>query len=130
GLGLGVRAFLAGRWLRQEERGVATGKPGLDLFYNLTPSLKLSATVNTDFGETEVDARQINLARFSVLFPEKRSFFLEDAGVFSFASTAVSPPPGIPATGAEVFPFFSRQIGLLAGEEVPLDVGAKLTGKI
>ena len=86
-----------------------TGKPGLDLFYNFTSSLKLTATFNTDFGETEVDARQINLTRFSLLFPEKRSFFLEDAGVFSFASTgATVTPGGIPATGAEVFPFFSR----------------------
>ena len=67
---------------------MTTGKPGLDLFYNITSSLKLTATVNTDFGETEVDARQINLTRFSVLFPEKRAFFLEDAGVFS------SPAPG------------------------------------
>src|SRR5262245_2028446 len=99
------------------------------MFYNLTPSLKLTATVNTDFGETEVDARQINLSRFSLLFPEKRSFFLEDAGVFSFASTGPTPPGGIPATGADVYPFFSRQIGLLAGEEVPLDFGVKLTGK-
>ena len=71
-------------------------KPGLDLFYNFTPSLKLSATVNTDFGETEVDARQINLSRFSILFPEKRAFFLENAGVFSFASIGtINPPPGV-----------------------------------
>jgi hypothetical protein len=103
-------------------------KPGLDLFYNITPSLKLTATFNTDFGETEVDARQINLARFSVLFPEKRSFFLEGAGVFSFASTGPEPPGGIPATGADVYPFFSRQIGLLGGLEVPIDAGVKLTG--
>jgi hypothetical protein len=106
------------------------GKPGIDLFYNITPSLKLTATVNTDFGETEVDARQINLGRFSLFFPEKRAFFTEDAGVFSFTSTGPAPAPGIPAAGADVYPFFSRQIGLLAGEEVPLDVGLKLTGKV
>ena len=100
------------------------------MFYNFTPSLKLSATVNTDFGETEVDARQINLSRFSLLFPEKRSFFLEDAGVFNFATSGVTTPGGIPLTGAEVFPFFSRQIGLLSGEEVPIDFGVKLTGKV
>jgi hypothetical protein len=132
GIGLDVRPFTAGRWLHTGTNGnnTRTGKPGLDVFYNLTPSLKLSATVHTDFGETEVDARQINLTRFSLLFPEKRSFFLEDAGVFNFASTGgVNPPGGIPGTGAEVFPFFSRQIGLLAGEEVPLEAGAKLTGK-
>ena len=132
GMGLDIRPFTGGRWLHTGTNGndTVTGKPGLDLFYNFTPSLKLSATVNTDFGETEVDARQINLSRFSLLFPEKRTFFLEDVGVFSFASTGVGQPGGIPATGSEVIPFFSRQIGLLSGEEVPIDFGVKLTGKV
>ncbi|MBI2829414.1 MAG: carbohydrate binding family 9 domain-containing protein [Acidobacteria bacterium] len=132
GIGLDVRPFAAGRWLHREASGrsTVTGKPGLDMFYNFTPSLKLTATVNTDFGETEVDARQINLSRFSLLFPEKRTFFLEDAGVFSFSNTSESPPGGIPDARAQVIPFFSRQVGLLAGEEVPLDLGVKLTGKV
>jgi hypothetical protein len=132
GIGLDVRPFAAGRWLRRDATGrdTLTGKPGLDMFYNFTPSLKLTATLNTDFGETEVDARQINLTRFSLLFPEKRTFFLEDAGVFSFSNTSETPPGGIPDARAQVIPFFSRTIGLLAGEEVPLDLGAKLTGKI
>ena len=83
GIGLDVRPFIGGRWRHfgPDGRNVATGKPGLDMFYNITPSLKVTGTVNTDFGETEVDARQINLSRFSLFFPEKRSFFLEDAGV-------------------------------------------------
>jgi hypothetical protein len=132
GIGLDLRPFLAGRWLHL---GGAAGddfsrKPGLDVFYNLTPSLKLTATFNTDFGETEVDARQINLSRFSLLFPEKRAFFLEGAGVFSFASTGPEAPGGIPGAGADVFPFFSRQVGLLAGQEVPIDAGMKLTGTV
>ena len=123
---------MAGRWLHRgaDGDGTAAGKPGLDLFYNITPSLKLSVTANTDFGETEVDARQINLTRFSIFFPEKRSFFLQDAGVFNFATTGIDPPGGIPVTGAEVFPFFSRKIGLLGGQEVPITNGAKLTGKV
>ncbi|MGE0447028.1 MAG: DUF5916 domain-containing protein, partial [Vicinamibacterales bacterium] len=131
GLGLDIRPFLAGSQLHLGRTGTNdfNGKPGVDVFYNITSSLKLSATVNTDFGETEVDARTINLTRFSVLFPEKRSFFLEDAGVFTFASTGPTPAAGIPGTGAEVFPFFSRQIGLLNGREVPVDVGLKFTGK-
>ena len=65
-----------------------------------------------------------------MLFPEKRSFFLEGAGVFSFASTGPEPAGGIPPTGADVYPFFSRQIGLLRGEEVPIDAGLKLTGTV
>ncbi len=132
GIGLDLRPFIGGRWLHANANGndTVTGKPGLDLFYNFTSSLKLSATVNTDFGETEVDDRQINLSRFSLFFPEKRSFFLEDAGVFAFSNTAVAAPGFLAPTRFEVIPFFSRQIGLLAGREVPIDFGTKLTGKI
>ena len=132
GIGLNVRPFAAGRWLHNGPTGrnTVTGKPGLDMFYNFTPSLKLTATLNTDFGETEVDTRQINLSRFSLFFPEKRTFFLEDAGVFNFGSTALVEREFLSPSRSEVIPFFSRQIGLLSGEEVPLDVGAKLTGKV
>ncbi|HET9468917.1 MAG TPA: DUF5916 domain-containing protein [Vicinamibacterales bacterium] len=132
GIGLDLRPFLAGRWLNLSgaNNDDFSGKPGLDIFYSLTPSLRLTATINTDFGETEVDARQINLTRFSLLFPEKRAFFLEGAGVFSFASTGPDTPGGIPGTGADVYPFFSRRIGLINGQEVPLDAGVKLTGTV
>ena len=132
GLGLELRPFLSGRALHYAAAAEDTlrAKPGLDLSYRITPSLKLIGTLNTDFGETEVDARQINLSRFSLLFPEKRAFFLEDAGVFSFASTGPGTPGGIPGAGADVFPFFSRQIGLLGGQEVPIDAGGKLTGRV
>src|SRR6185436_12495925 len=130
GIGLDVRPFVAGRWLRVGSDDDGSGKPGLDVFYNITPSLKLTATFNTDFGETEVDARQINLSRFSVLFPEKRSFFLQGAGVFNFASIGPEPAGGIPFHGADVYPFFSRTIGLYGGREVPIDAGLKLTGTV
>jgi len=127
GIGLDVRPFVSSSWL--SERGGRDDfdfEPGLDVFYNITPSLKLTGTINTDFGETEVDARQINLTRFSLFFPEKRSFFLEDVAVFDFPSTG----PVLPGAGADVFPFFSRRIGLLEGQEVPIEVGAKLAGKV
>jgi hypothetical protein len=131
GIGLDVRPFLAGSALRLAGGETELdGRPGLDVFYSITPSLKLTGTLNTDFGETEVDARQINLTRYSLLFPEKRAFFLEDAGVFSFASTGPETPGGIPPAGADVYPFFSRRIGLLGGVEVPLDAGVKLTGRV
>ena len=132
GRGLEIRPFAGGRWLHRsaDGRDTVTGKPGFDMFYNITPSLKLNATVNTDFGETEVDARQINLSRFSLFFPEKRTFFLEDAGVFSFSNTSVMEPVYLSPTNSEVIPFFSRQIGLLSGQEVPIDAGVKLTGKV
>ena len=132
GIGLDIRPFTSGRWLRTNADGnnTITGRPGLDLFYNITSSLKISATVNTDFGETEVDARQINLSRFSLFFPEKRTFFLEDAGVFAFSDTSVRDPNYLAPTRFEVNPFFSRRIGLLSGTQVPIDFGTKLTGKI
>ncbi len=131
GIGLDVRPFAASSWLHNQGAAddVTDLEPGLDVSYNITPSLKLIGTVNTDFAETEVDARQINLTRFSLFFPEKRSFFLEDVGVFNFASTGPRPPGGIPSAGADVFPLFSRRIGLLDGQEVPIDVGTKLTGR-
>jgi hypothetical protein len=132
GIGLDIRPFSGGRWLHTSANGndTITGKPGLDLFYNFTPNLKMSVTANTDFGETEVDDRQINLSRFSLFFPEKRAFFLEDAGVFAFSNTSVAAPSYLAPTRFEVIPFFSRQIGLLAGKEVPIDFGTKLAGKL
>ena len=86
GVGLDVRPYFTGKMIDSASSPVVTtGASGLDAFYNITPSLKLVTTLNTDFAETEVDSRQINLTRFPLLFPEKRSFFLENLGVFSFA---------------------------------------------
>jgi hypothetical protein len=132
GKGVDFRPFLAGSWLHLGASGDDQGRrrPGFNVFYNITPNLKVTGTLNTDFGETEVDARQINLQRFSVLFPERRAFFLEGAGVFNFPSAGPTPAGGVPAAGADVFPFFSRRIGLLGGQEVPLDAGVKLTGTV
>jgi hypothetical protein len=122
GRGLDVRPFAVGRWIR-DERGNSRfeGDIGGDAFYNITPGLRLTTTVNTDFAETEADNRQINLTRFPLLFPEKRGFFLENAGVFDFGRSLVRQQ--------EMIPFFSRRIGLLEGREVPILAGAKLTGK-
>jgi hypothetical protein len=94
---------------------------GLDIFTTSHSSLKSTTTINTDFGETEVDSRQINLTRFELFFPEKRSFFLENAGVFQVGPNSDDE--------ADVIPFFSRRIGLLDGQEVPILAGTKLTGK-
>ncbi|MGH9940621.1 MAG: DUF5916 domain-containing protein [Blastocatellia bacterium] len=122
GRGLDARPFAVGRWIR-DERGNSRfeGAVGGDIFYNITPGLRLTSTINTDFAETEVDDRQINLTRFPLFFPEKRSFFLENAGVFDFGRSLVRQQ--------EMIPFFSRRIGLLDGREVPILAGTKLTGK-
>lgn len=103
---------------------------GFDIFYRITSNLVSSTTVNTDFAETEVDTRQVNLTRFPLFFPEKRSFFLEDAGIFDFAKSGHQEgPPGM-NMGGDLIPFFSRRIGLVDGNEVPIRVGQKITGKI
>jgi hypothetical protein len=92
---------------------------GGDLKYSFTPSLTLDASVNTDFAQVEVDEQQINLDRFNLFFPEKRPFFLENAGLF-----AVGAP-------AEVELFFSRRIGIgPQGEVVPILAGGRLSGKV
>jgi len=125
GRGLDVRPYFAGRWTHDSLTGndVVTGKGGGEIFYNITPNLKWTTTFNTDFAETEVDNRQINLTRFPLFFPEKRAFFLENAGAFSFANTSFQRLP-------DVLPFFSRRIGLINGQEVPILAGTKLTGKV
>jgi hypothetical protein len=113
------------------------GNAGFDMFYRVTANLVSATTVNTDFAETEVDTRQVNLTRFQLFFPEKRSFFLEDAGIFEFAKVQQDAPPGF-VEGGDLIPFFSRRIGLVGNPmdpfgdyyEVPLRVGEKLTGKI
>ena len=92
---------------------------GVDLKYSLTPGLTLDMTYNTDFAQVEVDEQQVNLDRFNLFFPEKRAFFLENAGQFSVGS------PG------EVDLFFSRRIGLSDdGSVVPIIGGSRISGKI
>ena len=98
------------------------GDVGLDIKWGITRSMTLDLTYNTDFAEAEVDDQQINLTRFSLFFPEKRDFFLENAGIFEFGSS----PPGTPF----LKPFFSRRIGVSPlGTVVPIDWGARLTGR-
>ena len=93
---------------------------GLDLFWKPTPSMTFIGTVNTDFAETEVDQRVINFSQYSIRFPEKRDFFLEDAGYFKFGGLRSSPVP-----------FYSRRIGLgPEGTPETILLGGKLTGSV
>jgi hypothetical protein len=92
---------------------------GFDVKYSITPSLTLDLTYNTDFAQVEADEQQVNLDRFNLFFPEKRPFFLENAGQFAVGE------------GAEAELFFSRRIGIGEdGEEIPVDAGARLSGKV
>ncbi len=95
-------------------------EPSLDVFYKVTPQLNASLTFNTDFSATDVDNRQVNLTRFNLFFPEQRSFFLQDVDIFQFGRLQ-----------QDGRPFFSRRLGISStGEEVPLEFGGKLSGRI
>lgn len=98
--------------------GQTTREVGLDVKYGITSNLTLDLTYNTDFAQVEADDQQVNLTRFSLFFPEKRLFFQERASVFDFS------------TGQNERLFYSRRIGLSAGQQVPIHGGARLVGRI
>lgn len=121
-----IKPYVTSGWRQGVERvGYAGydaglfGTGGLEVArIGVTPSLTAEVTANPDFGQTEVDQQQVNLSRFPLFFPEKREFFLENAGIFDFGKTYWNQL------------FFSRRIGLTEdGEPLPIDYGAKLTGK-
>jgi hypothetical protein len=121
GLGLSISPY--GLLNATDDRGSGArflkGQFGGDVRYSLTPQLDGILTVNPDFAETEVDARQINLTRFPLFFPEKRAFFLEGSNLFRF---------GLGLTN-DFIPFYSRRIGLVDEELVPLAGGLKFIGQ-
>ncbi len=95
------------------------GEWGVDAKYGVTPSLTLDLTYNTDFAQVEVDEQRTNLTRFPLFFPEKRPFFLENAGVFSAG------------TPQAVDLFFTRRIGIdTLGRPVPIRGGGRLSGRV
>ena len=111
------------------------GDGGVDVKVGITAGVTADVTYNTDFAQVEEDEQQANLTRFSVLFPEKRDFFLEGQGIFSFGGVSSRPPGGGGSNfGNPIQPdvpvmFFSRRIGLADGKQVPIDVGGRVTGK-
>ena len=97
----------------------ATGDVGVDLKYSVTPSVTLDATYNTDFAQVEVDDQQVNLNRFNLFFPEKRPFFLENAGLFAVGNSG------------QTELFFSRRIGIgPGGAKIPILAGGRLSGQV
>ena len=95
---------------------------GLDAKYELRPGLLLDATLNTDFAQVEVDDQQVNLTRFSLFFPEKRDFFLENGGIFEMGWRGMFEPPPF-------LLFFSRRIGISEDGPIPVLGGLRLTGR-
>jgi hypothetical protein len=98
---------------------------GVDVKYAVTQGLTADLTYNTDFAQVEADEQQVNLTRFSLFFPEKREFFLENAGLFNFGGA------GNNTNGTSDTPilFYSRRIGLDQGL-VPVEGGGRLTGRV
>ena len=117
---LQVTPYALSRWRRGGELdGTQDDQEfGVDIKYSLTPSLTLDLTYNTDFAQVEVDDAVINLDRFGIFLPEKRPFFLENAGQFTVGNAR------------DVELFFSRRIGLVDGAPIPIEGGVRLSGKV
>ena len=119
GKGIDFKPYVASKWSSEDSSDDYEFDTGFDLFYRMTPSLTTTLTYNTDFAETEVDQRKVNLSRFPLFFPEKRDFFLEGSEHFSFGGLSTSP-----------LAFHSRTIGLSTeGKKIDVVGGAKITGR-
>jgi len=127
GVGLDIRPYaLAGIDYNKDKDNKYIFDFGGEVFYNITPGLKAALTINTDFAQTEVDNRQINLTRFSLHFPEKRDFFLDGTNYFNFGLGGERSS----LAGKRNITFFSRRIGLdLDGNPIPIVYGVKMTGQ-
>ncbi len=144
GLNLDVKPYALGSVLTDRlanpplsNRG--DGNAGLDVKWGIRQTLVADFTVNTDFAQVEDDEQQVNLSRFSVLFPEKRDFFLEGADTFNFAGASVGAGGtggggGVAGSGQNTSTapllFYSRRIGLTnSGLDVPIVAGGRLLGR-
>ncbi|MGE3510324.1 MAG: DUF5916 domain-containing protein [Vicinamibacterales bacterium] len=116
------------------------GNVGVDAKFAISQGMTGDITVNTDFAQVEADEQQVNLTRFSLFFPEKRDFFLENQGTFAFGGAAAFGPTGgagagqggganAGATSDTPILFYSRRIGLSQGGAVPIDAGGRATGR-
>lgn len=117
---LRLQPYLLGEGLAGSPVGTGgegvSGRAGLDAKWAVSSSAVVDLTVNPDFGQVDVDRQVVNLTRFSVFFPERRQFFLENRGVF------------FTGNGQRFEPFYSRRIGLdAAGNPIPIDAGARVS---
>ncbi len=141
----GLEGIQQGRNLRAKPFAIGTYRPdltsgaggdfdvGIDAKYGVTAGLTLDLTLNTDFSHVEADVQQVNLTRFSLFFPEKREFFLENYGLFSIGGSGRVGGLGNAGVGSnnDIVPFFSRRIGLSEdGQPIPIRGGVRLTGRV
>jgi hypothetical protein len=101
---------------------------GVDAKYSISQNLTADLTYNTDFAQVEADEQQVNLTRFSLFFPEKREFFLENQGLFTFGNNTFA--AAAQATSDVPILFYSRRIGLAGNREVPILGGGRVTGRL
>ncbi|MCP4725898.1 MAG: carbohydrate binding family 9 domain-containing protein [bacterium] len=122
GRGISIRPSIVGGTVKSDhETDVeSTFEPSLDITQQIGSNVLASLSMNTDFAETDVDQRRSNLTRFPLFFPEKRTFFLEGSDIFNFGF----------GLGKEIIPFFSRRLGMIEGNPVPIDIGGKINGRI
>ena len=147
GLLVGLSGVNQGRGIEVRPYGLATSESspgtghaevlnkanaGLDMFYSPTSGLRANLTVNTDFAQTEVDQRVVNLTQFPLFFPEKRTFFLEGANLFDFGSVFSVGAGGFnKPDDNSLIPFFTRRVGLnQAGLPQTINYGVKLFGQV
>jgi Carbohydrate family 9 binding domain-like len=132
GIGLDVQVYGAPRmkhdWQLEGDSAGLSFAAGGNAFYKVTPALTNTLTVNPDFSDAPLDIRQVNTTRFSLFTPETRDFFLQDVAAFEFGGRSFgrSSQDRVSNNGR---PFFSRNIGLVEGRSVNLDVGDKLSGQ-
>ena len=129
GRNLKIKPFVSGTATHLKDRSgkpdYYVGKAGLDLKYGVTSGLTLDFTANTDFSQVEADVQQTNLTRFSLYFPEKREFFLENNNIFQMGEQST------PGGTSDVMLFYSRRIGLDPdGNPIPLLGGIRLSGRV
>ena len=127
GVGLDIRPYgLVGMNQKNGENNEFVYNVGGDIFYQIGSGLNAALTINTDFAQTEVDNRQVNLTRFALFFPEKRNFFLDGANYFNFGFNGDDEN----RNGRNMIPYFSRRIGLDGdGNPIPIIAGLKIAGQ-
>ncbi|MBI3677916.1 MAG: carbohydrate binding family 9 domain-containing protein [Proteobacteria bacterium] len=125
GLGLDLQAYAALRYTRDWDNAEGSGlslRPSANAYYKITPSLTGTLTYNTDFSDAPLDKRQVDITRFSLFYPERRDFFLQDAPSFEFGGNNMQNDPN-------ARPFFSRNIGIVNGNAVNILLGGKVSGE-
>jgi hypothetical protein len=132
GLGIDLVPYAALRakhdWSAANEGAGISGTMGGNMFYKITPALTGTLTINPDFSDAPLDAREVNTTRFSLFLPETRAFFLQDAGNFEFGGHPFR-RTNFDRVSNNGRPFFSRNLGLVKGTPVSLVAGGKLSGQ-